>query len=180
MQKRHMRKFTIKKLIKSRRKLAKEILINLAIIFIFYYMVQTYYQWDTPHGQAPGIQGVHLDQTPINIPHDLDQATLVHFWATWCGVCRLEQNSIDRISDDYPVIAIASQSGSYQTVKNAVTERKIRVPVLVDETGILAKQYGVKAFPSSFIVDKEGQIRFTEVGYSTEWGLRFRLWWSNL
>jgi alkyl hydroperoxide reductase subunit AhpC len=47
---------------------------------------------------------------------------------------------------------------------------------IVDNDGELARQYGVIGVPTSYILDSEGSIRFSEVGMSSAWGLRFRLW----
>jgi len=55
-------------------------------------------------------------------------------------------------------------------------ENNLSYPVIIDEDGILAKQYGVRGVPASFIVNPEGIIAFTEIGYTTNWGLRIRLW----
>ncbi len=52
----------------------------------------------------------------------------------------------------------------------------VSFPVLNDPDGAIAAHWGVRGVPASFIVDGAGQIRFVEVGYTTEIGLRLRLW----
>jgi thiol-disulfide isomerase/thioredoxin len=116
-----------------------------------------------------------LSGEPVQLP-DAKGPTLVHFWATWCSICRLEKGSIDSIATDHRVVAIASQSGTRHEVAEHVEKNGITVPVLVDESGELARKFGVKAFPTSFVVDAQGNIVDIEVGYTTEWGLRWRLW----
>ena len=51
--------------------------------------------------------------------------------------------------------------------------------VIADEYGEIAKQWSVKGVPASFIIAADGNIRFVEVGYTTELGLRARLWWAG-
>lgn len=150
--------------------------VQVAMILAAYLAIQAYYTRDTPSGLSPTIAGQLLDGRIISLGHSLDKPVLVHFWATWCTICRIEQGSINNIAKDYDVIAIASQSGSENKVRKIVSERNITVPVLVDEYGDFARQFGVKAFPTSFVIDINGKITYKEVGYTTEAGLRTRLW----
>jgi len=46
--------------------------------------------------------------------------------------------------------------------------------------GVIGAEYGVSGVPASFVVDSAGIIRFAEVGYTTEWGLRARLWLNRI
>jgi peroxiredoxin len=102
---------------------------------------------------------------------------LVHFWATWCPICRTEQDTINAIARDTPnVITVAMQSGSRDEVEKYLKQQGLSFPVLNDPDGRIAAAWGVHAVPASFIIDPDGQIRFVEIGYTTETGLRLRLW----
>ena len=58
-----------------------------------------------------------------------------------------------------------------------MSEHKIETWLtIVDADGTLAKQYGVTGVPSAYILDAEGNIRFKEIGLTSSWGLRARLW----
>jgi len=61
-------------------------------------------------------------------------------------------------------------------VSQYMRENGLDFPVLLDESGLLSVAWGVRGVPSSFIIDADGQIRHLAVGYTTELGLRFRLW----
>ncbi|TAJ79338.1 MAG: protein disulfide oxidoreductase [Gallionellaceae bacterium] len=118
-------------------------------------------------GVAPALPGVTWQGHPA----------LVHFWATWCPVCRAEQGSIDAIAKDYPnTVTIAMRSGDLAAVGKFMREQSLDFPVIGDPEGTISQAWGVHAVPASFIVDSTGQIRFVEVGYTTELGLRLRLW----
>jgi alkyl hydroperoxide reductase subunit AhpC len=52
--------------------------------------------------------------------------------------------------------------------------------VLNDTDGSVSRAWGVQAVPASFIIDTDGQIHFIEVGYTTELGIRMRLWLAAL
>lgn len=149
--------------------------IQIALVFAAYWGMQLYQTRDAPQGDVPPVTGFLLNGDAIKLP-DASGPVLVHFWATWCSICRLEKESIDSIASDHRVVAIASQSGAVDEVADHVAKNAITVPVLVDESGDMARTFGVKAFPTSFVVDAKGKIVDVEVGYTTEWGLRWRLW----
>jgi alkyl hydroperoxide reductase subunit AhpC len=54
------------------------------------------------------------------------------------------------------------------------------MPIVLDPDGRLARAWGVRSLPTSFVVDREGEIRTVEVGYTTELGLRARLWLARV
>jgi peroxiredoxin len=141
--------------------------------------MRAWQQRDIVSGPAPSLAGTLLDGKPYTMAAKPDQPVLVHFWATWCPVCRAEQNAIAAIAhDDSNVITVAMQSGSRDEVVKYLGEQQLSFPVLNDPNGRIAAAWGVHAVPASFIIDTNGQIRFVEIGYTTAIGLRLRLWWA--
>jgi thiol-disulfide isomerase/thioredoxin len=104
---------------------------------------------------------------------------LLYVWSTWCPICRAEEGTIAALSEDWPVLTLAMQSGDAATVAKFMGERGLRYPALVDTQGELAWRLGVRATPAYFVIDKTGAIRFSGAGYTTGWGLRARLWWAH-
>ena len=51
--------------------------------------------------------------------------------------------------------------------------------IIVDNDGEIAQEYGVSGVPTSFVLDGDRQIRFKEVGLTSGWGLRLRLWLTD-
>nr|WP_273282261.1 redoxin domain-containing protein [Methylibium petroleiphilum] len=80
---------------------------------------------------------------------------------------------------DHDVVTIAMRSGDTATVQRHLAEHAARFPVLNDPQGTHATRWGVHAVPASFVVDARGRIRFVDVGYTTGWGLKARLWWAG-
>ena len=77
-------------------------------------------------------------------------------------------------------MTIAMQSGDDDELKAFMEEEKLSFNVINDQYGMLSHSYNIKGVPVSFIVNKENEIEFAEVGYTTEIGLRLRLWWAGL
>lgn len=147
-----------------------------ALIFVIVIVgIRAWQQRDVVSGAAPALAGVLLDGSAYAPPGG--RPVLVHFWATWCPVCSAEQGSIQSLSQDgYEVVTVAMQSGSSSEVVRHMTEQRLSFPVLNDADGRVSAAWGVHAVPASFIVGRDGQIRFVEIGYTTEIGLRLRLW----
>lgn len=136
-------------------------------IAIVVFGIRSWQQRDIAFGAAPELPGITWGQ----------QATLVHFWADWCPICKAEQSSIQALADVYPnTVTIAMQSGNQANVDKFMREQSLNFPVINDPDGSISRAWGVHAVPASFIVDTNGQIRFVEFGYTTELGLRLRLW----
>lgn len=149
---------------------------ELGLVILVVFAIQWWQARDSISGQAPVLQGRLLTGERFDLAELKGSPALVHFWATWCPLCRLEEDSIDGIADDFPVVTIATTSGEAVEVKAYLAEKGLDFPVLLDESGDIGREWGVKGVPASFILDGEGNIAHTTVGYSTGIGLRLRLW----
>ncbi len=122
-------------------------------------------------GPAPPLQGTTLDGQSFDLQRIKGQPAVVYFWATWCKICGAMKDTIADIARDYPVISIATQSGSAKDIA-----AKANLATIADPDGRIGQRFGIRGVPTAFILDKDGNIRYTAVGYTTELGLRARLW----
>lgn len=153
---------------------------EITLILVIITSIRFWMQRDIVSGSAPNINTSTLSGLNFNLYQDKRRPILIHFWASWCPVCKLEQSSIESISKKYPVITVAMQSGDNNELKQFMQEEKLSFNVINDQSGKLSKTYRIKGVPVSFIVNKDNKIEFTEVGYTTELGLKIRLWWAGL
>jgi thiol-disulfide isomerase/thioredoxin len=136
-----------------------------------------------PAGMAPELAGINSEGDVVSLAEmrkaesGLARPTLVVFWATWCPVCRSEEDNIETVARDWPVLSVAMQSGDAEAVDDHIVARRLTVPAVIDDDADIAERWGVKSVPTHFIVDATGKIRFRMVGYASEYGLRARLWW---
>ena len=108
--------------------------------------------------------------------HDLKdykgQVVLVQFWATYCGPCRKEMPSMNKMAKkmgDVPFTILAVDMGeSKEEVDQFVSEVKPEFTILMDQAGKSIADWRVFAAPSNFIIDPEGNIRYTLFG-GVEW-----------
>lgn len=153
---------------------------DLGVVVLFVVAFRAYQQRNLTSGRAPEFEVIALDGTRVSLADYRGAPVLLHFWATWCGVCRAEQSSLDSVARELPVLSVASQSGGANEVAAYVKAHGVKPRVLVDASTMLANRYGVGSFPTTFVLDPDGKIRFAEVGYTTELGLRARMWLAGL
>ncbi|MDX4035010.1 protein disulfide oxidoreductase [Aliarcobacter skirrowii] len=152
--------------------------IKYAIFFIVVINLVSYYKSLDLNKNRLEIRSFELlDGTNYEI--EKDKPLLIHFWATWCPICALEEQNIETISKDYQVITIATQSGSSEEIKEYLEKNNLSFKVVNDNLATLSQKFNIKAFPTTFIYDKNQNLKFSEVGYSSTFGLKLRLWWSN-
>jgi thiol-disulfide isomerase/thioredoxin len=156
------------------------LLVELLIIVALVFAIRAWQQKDMVTGVAPNFQSVMLDGKLVSLEDYRGKPLLLHFWASWCPFCKFEESGVSKIMDDWQVLTVAYQSGSKAEIEKHMKERKIADwPTVSDPDSYLADLFGVKGVPTTLILDGEGNIRFTEVGVTSAWGLRARLWWAD-
>lgn len=100
------------------------------------------------------------------------QVTLINFWATWCPPCVEEIPSLNRLKQKMAGLPFELISVNYaedkKTILDFMGKIKVEFPVLLDQNGDFAKKWNVITYPSTFVIDKEGKIRYG-VNAAIEW-----------
>lgn len=119
---------------------------------------------------APQSQFTLLDGSHITTESLQGKVTLVNFWATSCTSCVAEMPDLMRTHEKYQAqgyetLAVAMQYDPPQYVLNFVQSRQLPFKVALDHTGQVAKDWGnVKITPTTYIVNKKGEIVKTYIG----------------
>ncbi len=114
-----------------------------------------------------------LDSTTVGLEHFKNQVVLVNFWATWCPPCVHEMPSMQRLSEKLigdPFVILGVNIAEEESVVKRFLQTRVNVdfPILMDITGDVMRQWNVMAFPTSFVIDKRGKIRYALFG-SVDW-----------
>lgn len=109
--------------------------------------------------------------------------TALVFWAPWCGVCKQEAGTIsevrEAVGEGANVVSMALSYESQLDVEAFVDEWGVDYPVILGSERT-RQAYKVEAFPTIYVLDANGRVRHTTVGYTPGFGLRARLWWVGL
>jgi thiol-disulfide isomerase/thioredoxin len=103
---------------------------------------------------------------PVSLEQFRGKPTLVVFWATWCGYCKREMPLLKRLSDDYVakgfrVVTVTSPSRqTEQDVAMYQMNEQLPFIVLWDPQGKAMQDWAIGAFPTNFLVDAEGVVRY--------------------
>ena len=156
-----------------------KLFIELILIIAVFFAIKTYSQQDLLKENLPYFESTLLSGQKF-VSHNLsNKPLLLHFWASWCPICEIEKGSIESLSKDYQVISVAMNSGTDKEVEQYMKQNGLSFPTIIDEHGALAEKFGIQGVPVSFIVRPDGNIAFSEIGYTTELGLRIRLWLAD-
>ena len=117
---------------------------------------------------APNFQLQTLDEQTISLFDLRGKLVLINFWATWCGPCRYEVPFLQQIHDDWSdkelVVLTIDAGENSATVQKFMTEFNLSLTVLMDTDIKVATAYSVTGIPTTFILDKNGIIRYKLVG----------------
>jgi thiol-disulfide isomerase/thioredoxin len=169
-----------KSFIKAGRKTLVRNITQIFIILLAFLAIRVYLTQGTiQSGPAPDFGGQLLDGSSFQLQDFRGKPALVHFWATWCKVCALNDGTIDSLAEDHQVMTVVMESGTKKAVYDEMQKRGLSFPVFYDGAGVLANRYRVKGVPTNFILDSKGNISHVEPGYTTGLGLRIRLWLAS-
>ena len=87
----------------------------------------------------------------------------LNFWATWCPPCKKEMPDVESIYKEYgenkkDVIILGINSEKENEVKKFLKDRGYTFPTVIDENSEVMRKYFIQAFPTSFVIDKEGNV----------------------
>ncbi len=96
------------------------------------------------------------------------KVVLINFWATWCPPCREEMPAMERLwrqqkGQGFVLVAVSVDADT-KKVRPYLDEHKLTFPTALDPRMDLANAYGVRALPSSFIVDRKGDLTALALG----------------
>lgn len=127
--------------------------------------------------RLPVKQGAFFDGSG-NVRHFRDfgnRVLLVNFWATWCGPCVEEMPSLNRLQEelggaDFQVVAISTDAKGKDAVQPFLRDKLglNALDIFLDPKMQLARSFGIKGLPTSFLIDAKGRLVGSFTG-ATDW-----------
>ncbi len=117
---------------------------------------------------APQVNLSDLQNNPVSLSDSLGKVVLINQWATWCPPCKAEIPTLQAYYDahrdkDFTIIAI-DEGEPTGTVARFVEEHRLTFPVWQDPQQISLEIFGYDGLPSSYVVDREGNVRLVWFG----------------
>ena len=101
------------------------------------------------------------------VTHSLEnykgKVIFLNFWATWCPPCKKEMPDVESIYKEYgenkkDVVILGINSEKENEVKKFLKDKGYTFPTVIDENSEVMRKYFIQAFPTSFVIDKEGNV----------------------
>ena len=119
---------------------------------------------------APAVEWRGADGAVVRMADTKGKVVLVDFWAGWCPPCKESFPALDVIQRDYRargVAVVAVNVDERQKDADAfLAAHPHQLLVVFDPHGESPKAFKVKGMPTSFVIDRRGEIRYTHQGYS--------------
>jgi cytochrome c biogenesis protein CcmG, thiol:disulfide interchange protein DsbE len=131
----------------------------------------------TGSAEAPDFALRTLDGEVVALEDLRGQVVLVNFWATWCPPCRVEMPGFERVYRDrrdegFIIVGISTDRSGSAGVREFLEQRGVTFPVAMATDAVVRDFGGVRALPTSFLIDREGIVRHQVRGMFAEPALR--------
>jgi peroxiredoxin len=118
--------------------------------------------------KAPALRLPSLDGSQIDLSDMAGKVVLVNFWATWCPPCVEEIPSLQRLyrrlqPQGLEILAV-DVGESAETMKQFLKDKPVSFPVLMDTQGDALQRWGIYAFPTTLVLDREHRVRYAVFG----------------
>jgi thiol-disulfide isomerase/thioredoxin len=113
-----------------------------------------------------------LDGADWTLSQHQGQVVVLNFWATWCDPCRHEMPTLDALAQDYADQGLAVVAVNFKEpaarVRRFVAQSGLSLRVVLDTDGQAAHQFGVRLYPTTFVLTRHGDVAYVVAG-ETDW-----------
>jgi thiol-disulfide isomerase/thioredoxin len=128
-----------------------------------------------PFFTLPSLEGKTMSLSDQN-----GKIVFVNFWASWCPPCKKEFPELNELASEYKgqnfVLLAINLDKSVDRVQKFLEKNQVKpaLAILLDPDAKVVADYVARSMPSSFIIDRDGKIRFVHFGYSDKDPVKWR------
>ena len=120
---------------------------------------------------APSWELQSVEGKAVSSANYSNQVVVLVFWATWCPPCRAEIPGFIDLQKKYAkqglaIVSVSVDQASADTVKSFAKKNGINYPVLVSDAKMEAAFGGISSLPTTFIINRAGNIVKQHVGFA--------------
>jgi len=122
---------------------------------------------------APEWQLSDVNGKPLKLADFKGKVVVLDFWATWCPPCRAEIPGLVALQKKYAdqgltIIGVSVDEQGPAVVKPFIQRFAINYPVVMSNEKVLADYGGISAIPTTFIIDRDGNVVSAHQGYTDQ------------
>ena len=125
---------------------------------------------ETNEKEAPDFALRSLEGQNLRLSEFRGEVVMINFWASWCGACRQAMPALNELDEKYRraglVLLSINIDDETPRAEQMALGLKIRFPVLRDEQKAVSRLYQADTMPLTVLVDREGTVRYSHVGYN--------------
>jgi len=127
-------------------------------------------QNDMEGKQAPPFSLKGADGKTVDLKSLSGKVVVVNFWATWCPPCRAEIPGMQEVYEKYQkqgleIVGISLDRDGWNAVTPFLQKTRMTYPVVVGGGDLATAYGGIRAIPTTFVVNRKGKIEKQHVGY---------------
>lgn len=120
-------------------------------------------------GAAPEFRLANRAGGQVALSELRGQVVMINFWASWCGPCRQEFPALDEMYRKYKPMGFTLVGINVESEKSDaerfLSQQQVSFPILFDPDNKVSGSYGVRAMPTTVLVDRRGRLRWQHMAY---------------
>jgi len=120
---------------------------------------------------APDFELTDLSGNAVRLSDYRGQTVVLNFWATWCRVCQAEMPHVEKFYQEHKdgnVVVLSvnatTQERNPGLVREYADKRELSFPIVLDDRGDVLGNYGVTAYPTTYVIDPSGSVKSRYLG----------------